>query len=237
MKRLSVGFECAVLGVALSVLTAVTGSAWAQTGRLTPTGPKPVAGGAAAGGAAGAGGAGDRVEIKRFPEPSKTALVRTPEFNVNASGGQSKVNTRPRLWALFEVRYATGAKWMDELAFTYHVMTKGKDDEGKEDVLSYYTQTVRYIDIPKGEHMSCVALPPSLVERYGEPVALALEIVGKDGTVLASESKAMIPFPSPEWWKDSQVLDNAKVKRRQGLVDRSKTPFALVNADDYEVVQ
>jgi len=68
-------------------------------------------------------------------------------------------------------------------------------------------------------------------------VALALEIVGKDGTVLASESKAMIPFPSPEWWKDSQVLDNAKVKRRQGLVDRSKTPFALVNADDYEVVQ
>ena len=25
--------------------------------------------------------------------------------------------------------------------------------------------------------------------------------------------------------------------RRNGLIDRSKTPFALINADDYEVVQ
>jgi hypothetical protein len=84
--------------------------------------------------------------------------------------------------------------------------------------------------------MSCVAIPPSLVERHGEPVAVALEIVGKDGTVLDSKFEAIIPLPK-EWWKDSKVLDNPTLTRRNGMVDRMKTPFALINADDYEVVQ
>lgn len=114
-------------------------------------------------------------------------------------------------------------------------MTKGKDDEGK-DAFSYYTTAIRYIDIPKGEHMSCVSIPPSLVERYGEPVAVALEITGKDGKVLDSKSEAILQLPK-EWWKDSNVLDKPQVSRRNGMVDRSKTPFALINADDYEVVQ
>jgi hypothetical protein len=177
----------------------------------------------------------DKVEIKRFPKPNKTSMVRTPEFNAAAVGGQAKISKRPREWALFEIHYATAAKWTDELSFTYHVMTKGKDDEGKE-AYSYYTLTLRYVNIPKGDHMSSVALPPSMVERYGEPISLALEIVGKDGTVLASQSESIINYPTKEWWKDSNVLDKPQVSRRSGLMDRSKTPFALINADDYEVV-
>jgi hypothetical protein len=178
----------------------------------------------------------DKVEIKRFPPPNKTAMVRTPEFNAAVTGGQPKISKRPREWALFEVKYSTPSKWMDELSFTYHVMTKGKDDDGK-DAYSYYTLTLRYINIPKGDHMSSVALPPSMVERYGEPISLALEIVGKDGTVLATQSETIINYPTKEWWKDSNVLDKPQVSRRTGLMDRSKTPFALINADDYEVVQ
>jgi len=178
----------------------------------------------------------DKVEIKRFPPPNKTSMVRTPEFSTSAAGGQPKLSKRPREWALFEVKYATASKWTDELAFNYHVMTKGKDEEGKE-AYSYYTVTLRYVNIPKGDHMSSVALPPSMVERYGEPISLALEIVGKDGTVLASQSESTINYPSKEWWKDSNVMDKPQVSRRSGLMDRSKTPFALINVDDYEVVQ
>jgi hypothetical protein len=178
----------------------------------------------------------DKVEIKRFPKPNKTSMVRTPEYSTSAVGGQAKISKRPREWALFEIHYATAAKWMDELSFTYHVMTKGKDEEGKE-AYSYYTLTLRYVNIPKGDHMSSVALPPSMVERYGEPISLALEIVGKDGTVLASQSESIINYPTKEWWKDPNVLDKPQVSRRTGgLLDRSKTPFALINADDYEVV-
>lgn len=178
---------------------------------------------------------GDKVEIKRMPPPNKTAMVRTPEYTVNVQNTVPKISKRPREWALFEVKYETVAKWMDELTFNYYVMTKGKSDEGKE-AFSFYSTALRCVDIPRGEHMSCVAIPPSLVERYGEPVAVALEIVGKDGTVLDSKTESIMPLPK-EWWKDDKVRDNASVTQRKGLLERSKTPFALINADDYEVVQ
>ncbi len=220
------------MGVCVVVaLLFMTGAVLAQTGRLGQQ-QRP---GGIAGQPAARGDKRDAVQISRMPPPNKTAMVRTPEFNVNVQNTMPKVTRKPREWALFEVKYESDAKWMDELSFSYHVMTKGKNDEGK-DAFSYYTLTLRYIDVPKGEHMSCVAIPPSLVERHGEPVAVALEITNKDGKVLDSKSESIIPLPK-EWWKDSKVLDNPQLTRRNGMVDRSKTPFALINADDYEVVQ
>jgi hypothetical protein len=207
---------------------------WAQTRRQGQPTAVP------AGGAKGE--KEDQVRITRFPPPGKTAIVKTPEFNFSVNNAQPRVSRKQREWALLEVKYETASKWTDELKFDYHVMTKGRNDEGK-DAYSYYTASVRYIDIPKGDHMSCVALPPSLVERYGEPIALALEVTGKDGTVLASEALATgIQLPK-EWWRDSSVMDkrdaagNPFLIRRSGLLERSKTPFALINPDDYEVVQ
>ncbi|MDD2597878.1 MAG: hypothetical protein PHO37_01455 [Kiritimatiellae bacterium] len=175
------------------------------------------------------------IRIERMPPPNKTAVIRTPEYNVQVQNTMPKVARKPREWALFEVKYSTSAKWTDELTFNYHVMTKGVDDDGNE-IFNYYTTTVRYIDIPKGDHMSCVAIPPSQVERYGSPVAVALEIVDQDGEICDSKTEKTIPLPD-EWWKSPAVLDNEKLKRRVGMIDRSKTPFALINIDDYEVVQ
>lgn len=175
------------------------------------------------------------IKIERMPPPNKTAVIRTPEYSVRVQNTMPAVSRKPREWALFEVKYSTSAKWTDELTFNYHVMTKGTDDEGK-DIFNYYTTAVRYIDIPKGDHMSCVAIPPSQVERYGSPVAIALEIVDQDGEICDSKTEKTIPLPD-EWWKSSVVLDNEKLKKRVGMVDRAKTPFALINIDDYEVVQ
>ena len=90
----------------------------------------------------------ETVRITRFPPPGKTAMVRTPEFNYSVNNVQPRVSRRPREWALFEVKYDTSAKWTDELTFIYHVMTKGRDDDNK-DIYSYYTATVKYIDIRK----------------------------------------------------------------------------------------
>lgn len=186
------------------------------------------------------------VKISRMQPPGKTSMVRTPEFNASAHGLAQRVNRRPREWAVFEVRYDTSEKWMDELRFEYHVMTKGKHEESGADAFSYYTTSTRYINVPKGSHMSCVVLPPSLVERYGEPVAVAVEVTDKDGAVVASES---LPAPelrnslSKEWWRDGKIMDAVDrageplVHKREGLLDRSKSPFALINLDDYEVVQ
>lgn len=230
MKRNYCAQECGTVCVAATLLF-MSGSVFAQVSRLGDG--KLLRPGQPA--AAARSEKGDSVEIKRMPPPNKTAMVRTPEFNYNVQNTMPKVSKKPREWSLFEIKYETSTKWTDELVFEYYVMTKGKSEEGK-DAFSFYTAKIRYIDIPKGEHMSCVAIPPSLVERYGEPVAVALEITGKEGKVLDSKTETTIPFPK-EWWKDPKVLDNASVTRRTGLVDRSKTPFALVNVDDYEVVQ
>ncbi len=230
MKRTrSMWQEVAVCVAATLVFMA--GSVLAQTSRLGQRTAGP------AGTTRGGGNEKpDQVKITRLAPPGKTSVVRTPEFTYNVQNTMAKLSRKPREWALFEVKYETSSKWTDELKFEYHVMTKGKNEEGKE-AFSYYTAVIRYIDIPKGEHMSSVAIPPSLVERHGEPVAVALEVTGKDGTVLASESPAGGMSLPKEWWKDSKVLDNPSVTRRTGLIDRSKTPFALINPDDYEVVQ
>jgi len=177
----------------------------------------------------------NKIKIERMPPPNKTAVIQTPEYSVRVRNAMPKISRKAREWALFEIRYSTSAKWTDELSFSYYVMTKGEDDKGEE-IYNYYTTEVRYIDIPKGDHMSCVAIAPSQVERYGKPVALALEIVDKEGEVRDVRTESTIALPK-EWWKSTAVLDNPKTKRREGLVDRSKTPFALINIDDYEVVQ
>ncbi|MFO7936812.1 MAG: hypothetical protein R6V06_04300 [Kiritimatiellia bacterium] len=177
----------------------------------------------------------NRIRIERLPPPNKTAVVRTPEYDVQVQNTMRKITRRPREWALFEVKYSTSAEWTDELTFNFYVMTRGENEEKKE-IFNFYTTTTHYIDIPKGDHMSCAAIPPSQIERYGEPVAVALEIVDKNGEIADSKSETSMRFPD-EWWKNSKVLDSPKVKRRAGMVDRSKTPFALINIDDYEVVQ
>ena len=176
-----------------------------------------------------------RVKIERFPAPGKASMIKTPEFNARANGLQSAVNSKRREWAVFEVKYSTSKRWTDELTFTYHLLSKGKDEKGMTS-FSYYTAAVRYQDIPQGDHMSCVVLPPSQVERYGSPVALALEVSGKDGVLTSAFKNSGISL-GKEWWKNSKVLDDPKVKRRTGLVDRSKSPFYLINLDDDEVVQ
>ncbi|MBP5227567.1 MAG: hypothetical protein J6336_09300 [Kiritimatiellae bacterium] len=223
------GFVFFVLGAVVAA-----GASYAQV-RPLRGGQPAAARGTARGAAANAADADGKVKIERFPAPGKAAMIRTPEFNVNVSGLQPALSSKKREWALFEIKYSTAAKWTDELAFTYHVLTSGKDDKGKAS-FSYFTTTVRYIDIPKGDHMSCVALPPSLVERYGTPVALALEIVGKND-LLESRSETSGITLGKEWWKDSKVMDNPQLTRRNGLLDRSKTPFALINPNDYEVIQ
>lgn len=221
MKLSKCDYRNGVVSVALALLF-FGSAAFGQTRRAPASAP--------------AGKEENRIKIERMPPPNKTAVIRTPEYDVRVQNTQPPLTRKPREWALFEVKYSTSAKWTDELTFNYHVMTKGQDDEGG-DIFNYYAATVRYIDIPKGDHMSCVAIPPSQIERYGEPVAVALEIVDKDGEVADQQSETIIKFPSDEWWKDSKVLDSPKTKRRQGMVDRSKTPFALINIDDYEVVQ
>jgi hypothetical protein len=174
------------------------------------------------------------LRIKRFPKPGRGLVVRTPEYT--SSLGRSISNRRPREWMLFDVVYDTVPEWLDTVDFAYSVMTERRTPDGKKEFGLFQT-SVRYLDVARGEHTSCVVLPPRVAERYGECVALALEI-SQDGKPLASQSEVRIEGLPDDWWKNARVLDNPSVIRRDGyLVDRSRTPFALINIDDYETVK
>jgi len=188
-----------------------------------------------AGPAVGAPAKANVLRIRRMPKPGRVAMVRTPEFQTSL--GRSSRSRKPREWALFEVEYETAPEWLDALDFSYSVMTRAKAADGK-DAYSLFQLRVTYIDIQKGEHTSCVVLAPNTVARFGEPVAVAVEVY-QDGNLLAVETEAADAHlqKAKEWWKNKEIVDNPIVKRREGLLERSKTPFALINMDDYEAVK
>lgn len=177
-------------------------------------------------------------EVKLKMGTIKSMLTEAPEFQFNGKTPR-QLSNKKRFWGVFDVEYTTRERWTDQLSFTYHVLSSGIDEETNSKMFNYYTLTLRYADIAKGQHRSCAVLIPSQIERYGTPVALAVEVIGKSGDVIASDmvsSGIMLPR---DWWKNDKVMNNPRVKveRRGGLVERFKTPFALVNPNDYEVVQ
>jgi len=174
--------------------------------------------------------------IRRMPRLAKVKQY-TPQFNTSAT---RTTTGRPREWALFDITYDTLPEWMDEVVITYYLMSerRGTDAGRKEKEYTFYTTTVRYAEVARGEHTACVVLPPASLLRNGDTfVGFAVEFTSSDGTLLAVQNEALITELKGEWWKDSKITESKSVVKRDGLVDRSKTPFALINVDDYEVVK
>lgn len=203
------------------------------------------------GGAAVAQGKDARVLITRKASLGSACLQSAP--SANGSTYLGKVFKKPRQWIVPELEYQTAADWQDELTVTWHVLLDSKTakqrdrpSKDKEPVpqYSYYTVAVRYANIPKGSHAASCVLPPSVLERYGEPVVISVRITNKEGDTLDGQDEGASNLKMPdEWWTSDQVFSAKDKKgtpliaRRQGLLDRSKTIFALINPDDYEMVQ
>ena len=206
------------------------------------------------GGAAVAQGKDADVKIQTPAQP-RSSLLSAPQ--VSGDSTINKLPKKPRKWIAPELVYQTAADWQDELMFIWHILLDAKTakqadkpskDKEPTSRYSYYTTAVRYVNIPKGNHAAGVVLPPSVFERYGEPVAIAVLITNKEGDLLADQNLgAEAVFGkklADKWWENAEQVMSAKdakgtplIARRQGLLDRSKTIFALVNPDDYEMVQ
>ena len=194
------------------------------------------------------------VKVSQFPKTGRAATFKAPEINGGTSIG--KCWTKPRSWIVLEAKYETTAKWTDRLIFTWHVLLetktateKSRGDREKLPPYSYLSQSVTYVNIPQGTHAASVCLPPSYLERYGEPRAVGLVIANSNGEILYGDVESQIKgIPShpkkieDAFWEDKKVMemkdknDEPLIERRQGLTDRSKTIWALVNPNDYETV-
>ena len=203
-----------------------------------------------------------KVKISQMPNIGPQSLLVAP--SLQAQGGSQPITKSRRLWGVYEMTYRTAQKWTEDITVNWFVLCDTKKakqvDRSKTAArlppYVYYTLVSRYVNIPEGDHRSCVCLPPSFIERYGEPVVISCELVTAEGKLLDGmtvvngfsyvqagqfneETKAEM-----EWWANDDIINakdsksgEAMIEIRQGLVDRSKSPFYLVNNADYETIQ
>ena len=191
-----------------------------------------------------------KILIDQEPKLGQPVCLAAPTLNGSSLLGQCY--KKPRQWIVLETKYSTfgteTSRFLNQLTFTWHVLLETKtarENKGNKEKLapySYFTTSTTYYNIPSGSHAASVVLPPSYLERFGEPKAVGLEITNENGEMLAgdcwSEVKGIAAHK--KFWEDSEIM-NAKqadghpmIERRQGLVDRAKTIWALVNSNDYE---
>ncbi len=176
----------------------------------------------------------DVLRVRKFEALGTKTRVRTPIFQTSYSAPVQ----RQREWYQLVVRYETAPEWLDQLVVSYYVMTQTTVD-GRP-AFSLFKKRVTYRDIARGrDHMATAYLRPTTLLRYGAVVAVAAEL-----SFLTDQGEATVPLQDtatrlPErWWVNPQVVESATVTVRDGLLlDRSQTPFAVINTDDYEVMQ
>ena len=175
---------------------------------------------------------------------------RTPRIYGNA---QNKEQT----WGVFEYTFETKVPWTDNMTATFHLMLDAQEVIQKKEVpedtprFSYMTLTLHYNDIPKGkDHKICAVLLPAALKRFGKPIGLGVEVSVGD-TVVYTDDKNVAPLlvgamqkvasanpggKLPKWWEfvnNYPAIQSKMARRNDYLVDRSKTPFAVVAIDDY----
>lgn len=144
---------------------------------------------------------------------------QTPQYQLL----KGQVMARTLDWYRITVAYDTDPDWIDELTFTYYVLTKGKKGQ-----LSLFKGDVTYVNVAKGKHLSDMYLHPSTLARYGSADRVAV-LVSSKGRMLAMDSN---PRSATRWWEQFPVPPV------EGLVlNRMQTPFAMVNFDDYEAIK
>ena len=196
----------------------------------------------------------DRILVDIPPRLGRQTMFAAP--SVSGAAVVSGVYTRPRQWIVLEMKYTTFAEFCDQLVFTWHVLLSTKSstlNRGNSDVspYSYFTTSVTYQNIPDGSHAASVVLPPSYLERYGQPCTVGYTISDARGNVLVlgceSVGTEVQGFAHPKslekaFWNDPKIMNaknkdgNPMIEPRQGLKDRSKTIWAMVNPNDYEDV-
>lgn len=189
------------------------------------------------------------VRVEQYPKLGRQATLAAPSIAGGSTIGQAYTG-KPRSWIVLEAKYQTQERCIDQLTFVWHVLletksatSKDKEGQAKLAPYSYFTQTVTYSNIPRGTHAASVCLHPSYLEQYGEPKAVGLIVQDANGNELTGDTMSEIKGidAHTKFWDDPKIMDAKQngepmIERRQGLQDRSKTIWALVNPNDYELV-
>ena len=175
----------------------------------------------------------DQLRVRKLTGLSNKSRIETPTYSTDVGRGLNDA----REWQAITVEYDTAPEWMDELLIQFYVLSVMRDPETKRNAYSLYKTAVRYMDIEQGRgHMAVAFLRPTALLRHGEPVAVAA-VFTLEGKIVAEVSDEDAKLPE-KWWSNALVTDSAATTVRDGyLIDRNKSPWALINSDDYEVIK
>ena len=161
------------------------------------------------------------------------------DYRQKAKSIDGKTSQKSRIWGVFDVTFQTVPQWIDSMTITYMVMLFNPKADAKknEKQLTLMQTTVEYADVAQDrEHKAGAVVLPAALLRLGEPIGFSasISVAGKE---VASQGVGKGPLQShKEWWKDSAILDHPNVQRRDAyMMDRMKSPFQLVDPDDYEL--
>ncbi len=195
----------------------------AQTVRTRTAG---AAGGGAAGGANAGGGtaAAGIVRIRQFTGNGPRGLAKLPEIFPRG-------RAPARDWAEMIVMFDSEPEWIDELVLVYYALLHDR----ATGEFTFLKGQVTHVDVARGRnHMSSAYIRPSTLARYGDVVAVAVEVLS-GGDVVAAQSEGKLPKGQPlpsDWWKTTKLVP------KEGMVlSKAQTPFAYVSYDDYEAVK
>ena len=186
-----------------------------------------------------------KIIVDQMPKTGQSCCLAAP--GVPGASMSGVCYQKPRRWIVAETKYTTFARFLDQLTFNWHILLEtktAKENKGNKLGLapySYFNTTVTYYNIPQGSHAACVCLPPSYLELYGEPKAIGFTISNQNGDILGGGTVSEVKGikADTKFWEDQNIMNAEQggkpmIERRQGLVDRSKTIWALVNPNDYE---
>lgn len=157
----------------------------------------------------------DIIRIRKMaPTKEKTPIYQT-SMRTQTSGRQ------PDWWRAV-VEFETAPDWVDELEFTFYAYL---EDQSAKNAPVMFRGVVTYVNIPKGRHMADMFLHPNFIARMGVVKEIAV-LVKHQGMVVATESSAR----TPNWWERFPPTDGV-------LLNRSQTPFALIDYDAYNVIK
>ncbi len=175
----------------------------------------------------------EQIRVRRFVGVGPRARATTPFYQTSVGGGVKRAQD----WHVVSITYDTAPAWMDDLLVQFHVLAVMPEPETRRNLYSLYKKTVRYVDIEQGrDHRAMAFLRPAAMKRYGNVVASAA-VLTVEGKVVDEQSETAVDLPE-FWWRNPLVLDSPALTVREGyLLNRTESPWALVNPDDYEVIK
>jgi hypothetical protein len=164
------------------------------------------------------------IRLRQLTGTGPRSVLKSPD-----SSGSQRGDIRE--WVELGLQFDTEPEWLDEVGFNFFALLKSRET-GKFTLLK---GTITYVDVARGRsRKGCAYIRPAALARYGDVIGVAVEAVIK-GELAGSLSEGKLApgkaLPQ-DWWKTPEL-----VPKEGYVMEKSKTPFAFINFDDYEALK